>query len=365
MTNPSEPQLGKTLMDDLLNSDFRQSLARDYRELRQFYITQEQEEELKNMSRIKRIFYITIWLFRSMMLKLSSTRRLLFAISLALIILLPSFRFDSSNLHLDMRWPLLGSIILLFVFMLELKDKLLATDELRSGRAVQLALLPEQSPRIFGWDIWLFSRPANDVGGDLIDFIQINRDRFAIALGDVAGKGLPAALFMARLQAIIRALAPDFESLAELARKVNQVFYRDSLSTSFASMVYLEVNPSDGKVRFFNAGHMPPVVLRPYGLEEMSKGSPALGIMKDAEYVEKDVDLRPGEWFLIFSDGVSEARNEREEFFGEQAIHNLLKNYRHMSARELGEKILLEVDRFAGEGGYGDDLSLVILKRQI
>jgi hypothetical protein len=364
MTNSADPKLGKTLLDDLLNTDWRQSLRRDYRELRRFYITPEQEEELKSMSRLKAVLYIFYWLFRSMLLKLSSTRRLLFAVSLILIFAFPSMVFESKSARLSIQWPLIGGVILLFIFMLELKDKLLATDELQSGRAVQLALLPDRIPQVSGWDIWLFSRPANDVGGDLIDFIPISRDRFAIVLGDVAGKGLPAALFMARLQAIIRVLAPDFESLAEMAKKLNQIFYRDSLASSFASLVYLEINPSDGRIRFFNAGHIPPVLLRSFGVEEMAKGSPALGIMNSAQYEEKEVELKPNEWFVIYSDGVSEARNDRQEFFGEHTVHNLLKNNKYFSAQQLGEKILLEVDRFTGESGYGDDLSLVILKRR-
>jgi serine phosphatase RsbU (regulator of sigma subunit) len=117
-----------------------------------------------------------------------------------------------------------------------LKDKLLAHGELESGRAVQRAMIPEQAPLVPGWNLWLFTRSANEVGGDLVDFLRMNGDRFGIAIGDVAGKGLGAALFMVKIQATLRALTPDHDSLTDLASKLNRICPRWN-ATKFASLL--------------------------------------------------------------------------------------------------------------------------------
>ena len=109
--------------------------------------------------------------------------------------------------QISIHFPTLGIAILLFILMLELKDKLLAREELEAGRAVQRALMPDSGPTIPGWDVSLFTRSANDVGGDLVDYVPLDDQRNGLVLGDVAGKGLPAALLMAKLQSTLRALA--------------------------------------------------------------------------------------------------------------------------------------------------------------
>jgi len=123
----------------------------------------------------------------------------------------------------------LGFVILLVILLLELKDKLVATDELAVGRAVQIAMLPRDNPVVSGWEIWLYTHPANEVGGDLVDYIKMDSDRWGIAIGDVAGKGLGAAMLMSKLQATLRALAPGFQELSDLGSEVNRIIYRDGL----------------------------------------------------------------------------------------------------------------------------------------
>lgn len=363
MSTNKQAGLGQTLLDDLRSSDLKNSLRRDYWELRQFYITKEQEDRLKSMGRFGRFIHINFWLIRSMLLKLTPTRRLLLAFALVFFAF-PVIRTGGSDVQINIQTIFLGGIILVFILMLELKDKLLARDELQAGRSVQLALMPEPSPKVGGWDIWLFSRPANDVGGDLVDFISIDSNRYGIALGDVSGKGLSAALFMARLQATLRALAFDFTSLAKLAEKLNAIFYRDSLSGSFASLVYLEIQPENNKIRLVNAGHMPPLIIRKDGLDELDKGSPALGLMPKIDFTEQLYQLEQDEVLVIYSDGLTEARNEIGLFFGDQALRDLLKSVRSKSAQETGKLLLDSVKRFIGAANYYDDLSLVILKAQ-
>jgi sigma-B regulation protein RsbU (phosphoserine phosphatase) len=223
--------------------------------------------------------------------------------------------------------------------------------------------MPERNPSVLGWDLWLFTRSANEVGGDLVDFLKLDGQRYGIAIGDVAGKGLSAALLTAKLQATLRALAGDFTSLAELAAKVNQIFCRDSLRSIFASMAYVELRPDSGSLRLVNAGHIPPILLRRTGIEKLVKGGVALGIMPTASFDEQRLDLDQGEVIVIYSDGLTEAQNTAGDLFGEQRLAGLLPLLHEHSAERIGERLVAEVDSFVGEGRAFDDLSLVVLKR--
>lgn len=120
----------------------------------------------------------------------------------------------------------------------------------------------------------------------MVDFIAINEKRYGLVLGDVAGKGLGAALFMAKLQSTLRALVFNFRSLAKLAESMNTIFYRDTIPNSFSSMFYLEISPDSEKIRYVNAGHMPPIHVKGHSNTILPKGAQALGIMPDVQYQE-------------------------------------------------------------------------------
>ena len=256
----------------------------------------------------------------------------------------------------------IGALIILFILMLELKDKLMAKSELNEGKAVQEALMPDSDPEIEGWDVWFFSKPANEVGGDLVDYVKISAERFAFMLADISGKGLGAALLMAKLQSVIRTLAPDFSSLAGLVNKVNKVFYRDSLKKSFASLIYLELHPGSSVIKLVNAGHMPPFYISENNLATMSKGAPALGLTDNVSYKEEIIKLNPGDYLFVYSDGLTEAINTTGEFF-EQKLEEILRDLSPLSAKECGEQIVAAVQDFIGIAKVHDDLSLLILKK--
>ena len=349
--------LGKTVFEDLKREDVKGTIRRDFQDIQEFFLDQDHRENLAGMGKFKRLFFSTIWLFKSLFLKLTPVRRLLMILSLVLIYL--GFNSDSKFHALDM----LGSLTLLFILMLELKDKLLAKDELKEGRAVQLALLPATSPDIRGWDIWLHSQPANDVGGDLIDILQLDNDRFGISLGDVSGKGLGAALFMSKLQSTLRALATDASSLSQLGNKLNLIFHRDSISRSFATLFYLEIMSGNSQFQWLNAGHMPPIIVRQNQLIPLPKGDPALGLQADVTFHEQKNELRSGDYLIIYSDGLTEAMNDSGDFFGNERPNEILKNISGSSSRSVGHRIKAAVDRFRGDAPHYDDLSLIILKR--
>jgi sigma-B regulation protein RsbU (phosphoserine phosphatase) len=246
--------------------------------------------------------------------------------------------------------------------MLELKDKLLARNELEEGRAIQMRLLPDSNPRIAGWDAWLYSQAANDVGGDLIDCIRFNDHHHILVLGDVAGKGLPAALLMVKLQATIRALYTESIRLADLGSQINRIFHRDGITRSFATLVVLDFRSDSGKIQLLNAGHTPPIVLRGGLPHSTAKGNPALGLMADTGYKVVEEILQKGDMLLVYSDGINESRNKQGECFGTDRLLALITNRPDFHAADLGGHILNAVNTFSGEARPDDDQTLLILK---
>jgi len=369
---PRDPRLFATLKQDVrhMGKDFRRggfkgTVGRTFTDLEAFYLSTDAQEQLAGMGVVKRWLVRLWWLLKSLLLKLTPARRVLLALGLVLIVTGArgvGFGADAGA-QFSVNFPILGIVLLLAVLMLELKDKLMARGELEAGRKVQLALMPERSPRVPGWDLWLFTRPANDVGGDLVDCLQIDAGRFGISLGDVAGKGLPAALLMAKLQSTLRALVPEFTSLGELGAAVNRILHRDGLPNRFATLVYLEVSGGSGHVRVLNAGHMPPFILRGTSIEELPRGSMALAIVPQAAFTEHGVDLAEGDRLVVYSDGITEAMNEAGEFFGDDRLRSVLQGRPGLSAQETGATLLAAVEAFVSHARAHDDVSIVVLQR--
>jgi phosphoserine phosphatase RsbU/P len=355
-TSSGPKNLGKTILDDFKRTDFERSMKRDYKELRDFMLTEEREKRLKEMRTVRRILYMSWWFLEGLILKLTPARRLLLLVAVIFVI-------GSWGNNGNQGPHLLGALILLFIIMLELKDKLIAHEELEAGHAVQNALMPERTPQLPGWSLWLFTRSANEVGGDLVDFISISPERAGVTLGDIAGKGLRAALLTAKLQATIRALAPEASSLSELGLKLNFIFCRDSLPNLFASVVYLEARPNAGTVRMVNAGHIPPIVVRNGQLEKTEKGGMALGLSPQAVFSEQRLELNTNDLIVVYSDGLTEARNEQGAFFGEQKLLDLLPQLATYTPQQIGERLLAEIGRFVGDARAYDDITIALLKR--
>lgn len=360
---PSDPRLTQTLLADMRGSDFKRTLRRDWLELKEFYLDQARQERLQQMGKFKRFFVSAWWLLKSLLFKLTPVRRVLLALGFIILLTSNTIVYQGNNLEFHNDTKTLGFLIVVFILMLELKDKLLAQSELAAGRSVQRALMPKTNPHVPGWELWLMTKPANEVGGDLVDFLELGPNRFGVALGDVAGKGLKAALLMVKLQATLRALAADFSSLAALGKKLNAILRRDGLPESFISLVYLELQSDSGHVRLLNAGHMPPIILKNYTLAELKQGAAALGVLNDPPFVEQQVELQRNDVLVIYSDGLIEARNEFGEFFGEQRLNNLLPTLAGLSATETGVRLLTAIERFVGDARAHDDLSIVVLKR--
>jgi hypothetical protein len=358
---PTDQRLRDTLRSDLTSGGIGTNFIKELREIRKFYVTPEKEDRLKNMNVVKRWFFIAWWILKSMLLKMTPFRRLLLVLGIFLAFLNPEI--NSEGVHFQ-NMDSLGSVIILVVLMLELKDKLLARDELEAGRKVQQVLMPERNQSFPGWSVWVFTRPANEVGGDLVDYLELDDDVAVVTLADVSGKGLKAALLTAKIQATVRALAPDIRALPKLVAKINEIFHRDSMPNIFASLLYVELKPNTGKLRYVNAGHYPPILLKGGTTEQLAKGEAALGLVATTKYSESGATLQKGDFFVAYSDGVTEASNVQGGFFGIERLLNILSTSKSRSVQGLGEEIVREVDRFVGEAYRNDDLSLVILKKE-
>lgn len=357
-----DPRILDTIRRDIQDGDLLGRARREFRELAEFFIDEEKRKTLATMGAVKRWLVSTWWTIKGMFLRLTPIRRLLVFFGAIVILVGNSVQIEGENVR-SSNWEIFGGIAIFAVLMLEVKDRVLAREELEAGRMVQRAFMPPRSPSVAGWSLWLFTRPANEVGGDLVDYMTVKEECQAIIVADVAGKGLRAALLMANLQATMRALAPDYDSLAKLVGKVNEIFHRNTLPNVFASFLSVEFSPSVGELRYVNAGHFPPILVKGNTLEHLPKGEPALGLMAGSAYTEHRVTLEVGEFMVIYSDGLTEARNTAGEFYGIDRLVALLPSVRGRDAAGIGEAVMAAVDRFVGEAPASDDISIVVLQR--
>ena len=372
MTTPSNPPPEEPLWDTLkqdwryvrddVRPGWRDMLRTTVAELKEFYLTPEHRRRLAGMGTLRRGLWLAGWLLKSLFLKLTPLRRFIFLAALVLLMASPRVSTGGGT-SVSVDGQMFSMFLLIGLLLLELKDKLLARHELEAGRSVQRALMPDRCPSLAGWDVWLYTRPANDVGGDLVDCLELGPGRVAFTLADVAGKALPAALLMAKVQSTLRALATDAPSLSDLAAKTNDILCRDGLPNRFATLLYFDVRDDDGGVRLVNGGHMPPVLVSTAGYHELPRGDMALGMMPGAAYREQRQDVNPGEMLIAYSDGLTEALNAAGEFYGEDRLRADFATLATLTAKQAGERILASVDAFIGATRPYDDLSVVVLKR--
>jgi len=336
----------------------------ELRELYNFYLDEESRTRLAGMGRIRRAVALLGWVAKSLLLKLSPARRIMLLVAVVLTILVGHTAFRVGGWGVDANLAPWGFLLLVLVLMLELKDKLLVRDEIEVARQVQLMLLPRDTPTIPGWSAWSYSRPANDVGGDLVDYIELDGFRHGVVLGDVAGKGLGAALLSSKLQATLRALAPEAASLDDLAARVNAILLRDGLDNRYATLFYIELEHDSGQARYLNAGHNPAFVIRRDRTEMLGASSFPLGMLPGSGYKECGLSLESGDLMLIYSDGLTEAETEGGEQFGMERLDKLISRLRNEQPRVIGKRILQEVDRFLGPARPTDDLSIVVLEKK-
>lgn len=350
-----------SVKDDIRKSHAYSTIRRESKEVSDFFLTDEQRDRLKGMKNTKRSLYQSGWILQAMFQKLTPARQLMFIIGIIFLVRVNLSFGDLNMLSIDFN-AVFGGGLLVIVILLELKDKLLAHDELEAGRKIQESLMPKQQPKVRGWKLWLYTRSANEVCGDLIDFQMMDSGRFSVAMADVAGKGLHAALITAKLQATIRALTGEIRSLPELIGKINSIVHRDSPSHIFSSLFYCECSEEHGTIRYVNAGHFPALIIRGNNIDEGAKGDPALGLAAAMKFTEHSSSMNAGDRFVLYSDGLTEAKNEPGEFFGKERLFSILTSA-HGTPEQIGYAVLREIDRFTGTSSPSDDLSIIIAQR--
>src|SRR6266446_457496 len=356
------PGFRDLLFKDLRPSELPANFRQDLKQLYRFYLDEERRTQLEAMGRVRRTVKLVGWTLKSLLAKLSPGRRLALFASI-IMCMLGRVRLPLGDAVLSTNLRVWAYLFVFLVLMLEMKDKLLARDEIEIARQVQLALLPARHPQPEGWSLWSFMRPANDVGADLVDYIELPEDRLGVVLADVAGKGLGAALLTAKLQAMLRALVPGSPSLSDLGAQVNDILHKDGIDNRFVTLFYLELRPGSGRLRYLNAGHNPPFVLREKTTQSLPASAIPLGMMAGTAYTEGELTLEPGDLLVIYSDGLTEARNSQDKEFGADRLQAMLPRLRGLTAEECVRLIIGEVNVFLGRERPHDDLSLVVLAR--
>ena len=237
--------------------------------------------------------------------------------------------------------------------------------ELEIAREVQEHLFPQRLPPAEGLDYCGECRPAREVGGDYYDFLELSDGRLGIAIGDVSGKGVGAALMMASLEASLRALASVVQDPADLMGRVNSLVCQASATNRFATLFYAEYDPATHRLTYVNAGHNPPMVLRNCDgacrVLRLETGGPVIGLLPQ-RYQRGVFSHELGDLVILFTDGVSESMNVRDEEWGEERLIELAKMCHGLPTREVMKRILAAAQAFARGAPQHDDMTLVVLR---
>lgn len=246
----------------------------------------------------------------------------------------------------------------------ELQRRKLMEEDLKRAANLQQSLLPTEplvSPpyRVAGKNI-----PSSDVGGDYFDFIDGEAPVLTVGLGDVAGKGMPAALLMTNLHASVRAHVESEAQLPIVMGRLNRSIHHAVRGDRFITLVLIAIEKKSGEIRYVNAGHNPPFLVRASGeTEKLSVGGLLLGMFPEAAYESALLRMDPGDVLVLYSDGVTEARDERDDEFGEERLASFLREHRTMDPERLVESLIRAVHEFSSEGKPGDDVTVAVIRR--
>jgi len=233
--------------------------------------------------------------------------------------------------------------------------------EYEEAREIQERLLPKQIPQAPGLEISGSWRPARIVGGDYFDVFKLSENRLGLCIGDVSGKGMPAALLMCNLQAVVRALASDSTPPRELVAKANRVMWVNTNNDKFITLFYARIDAEGRTLEFTNAGHNAPVLTRRDGTQvRLDEGGLIVGAFQEAAYAQGQIDLRPGDRLVMFTDGVTEVTNEEEEEFGEKRLAEACLRGRQLSAEALEHSLFEVVTEFC-DGNFEDDATVLVM----
>jgi serine phosphatase RsbU (regulator of sigma subunit) len=237
-------------------------------------------------------------------------------------------------------------------------------EELKVASEIQLRLQPVAPPRVLGYELIGISFPCREIGGDYYDFIPRKKGRLLLALGDVSGKGIGAALLMSSLHAAFHAQVQNDFGPAEIVEQINNYIVASSPENKFLTLFCAELDPPTGRLAYCNAGHNPPILIA-HNAEAsfLEVGGLPLGITTDIGYDQSELILQPGDVLTIYSDGITESVNQYDEEFGEKRLIEVVQRFHHRTASQIRDRIDEAVTQFAGNSPVVDDTTIMIVKR--
>jgi PAS domain S-box-containing protein len=243
----------------------------------------------------------------------------------------------------------------------EAQERQRIEQELRVARLIQQTLLPKTLPGLPGYDVAAYYQPAREVGGDFYDFLELEDGRLGLIVGDVSGKGVPAAIVMAITRTMLRA-AYRLGSPGEILEQANNILYPEIPPNMFVTCLVALLDIRTGRLHYANAGHDLPYLRRADGVSELRATGMPLGLMPNMSYEQKEVTLKPGESILLYSDGLVEAHGPQREMFGFPRMRGFVEA--HPGGAALIDSLLTELERFTGEDWeQEDDITLLTLQR--
>jgi hypothetical protein len=311
--------------------------------------------------------------FWAVLEKLSPARRVLLLLAIVLLVFPHggfSYRGEGGQIQvIEFDFHFWGALLLFILLMLEIADRVVMKRDLQIAREIQTWLLPGAPPQIPGISIAYSTRPANTVAGDYYDVFprpgKTNEEnRVVLAVADVAGKSIPAAMLMATFQASLKTLSTAHVPLPELAANMNRYACTNSQGgLRFTTAFLAEYDPLGRTLHYINAGHNNPILRRASGqIERLDVGGLPYGIQPEVKYDAATVTLAPGDWLIIFTDGLVEAENARQDEYGEARLLATIEAGKATEPAEMLKRLLAELDLFVGNTPQHDDVTCMLLK---
>jgi len=242
------------------------------------------------------------------------------------------------------------------------REKEMMDRELNHAREKQMGMVPAAPLTCGPWEIHGKVVPARQVGGDYYDYFPLGEGRFGITIADVSGKGMPAAVLMANVAGLMRAFCDGERAVTEAIRQVNRGVCRIASDGKFITLFYGEVDHRRSLLRYTNAGHNYPLLRRRDGsIEELSQGGLLLGLFDDATYERGEIAFAPGDALLLYSDGISEATDSRDELYGEDRLQSVWRDCASLPSCEVIGRLLEAIESFRGSAGQSDDMTALVV----
>ena len=301
--------------------------------------------------------------FWAILMKLSPAKRVILLLGLVML-LMGSLQFNTGDVRTTIDLRTIGGLLILMLLILETADRVVMKRDLEIAREIQHWLVPSEPPIVPGLDIDFVTRPANTVAGDYYDVVpRVEPGKYLIAVADVAGKSMPAALLMATFQASLKTLSLASPSLPDLVLGLNRYACDHSIhGTRFTTAFLAEYDSASLLLTYVNAGHNPPVLLRGADVLHLTEGGVPLGILQDAKYDSAQVQLRPGDLLAIYTDGVVEAENVAGQEFGENLMINSLRSVPGGTAKQAIRQLMVNIEGFVATAPQHDDITCLLLR---